>query len=263
MAEIDVDGVHRGRAGLLATLGTTLFDQWLALYRANAAPGPYRPDPPDIARRSLKNVALSFLAAADLAASDDESEDIAELIEAQFEEADNLTDRLAALREILELRELSEARRRRVIDLFYDAWKDEKLVVDQWFSVQSARSAPGALARVLELEQHPAFDGSNPNRVRALYGAFCGQNPVNFHALDGGGYAFLAERVLDLDGNNPQLAARLLTPLTRGGRLDGKRRALIRQALEGMASREGLSPDVYELVTKSLAASLAAQDGDG
>jgi aminopeptidase N len=258
MAEIDVDGVHRGRAGLLAMLGTTLFDQWRALYRANAASGPYRPDPPDIARRSLKNVALSFLAAADA-----ESEHIAELIEAQFEDADNLTDRLAALREILELRELSEARRRSVIDSFYDAWKDEKLVVDQWFTVQSARSAPDALARVLELEQHPAFDRSNPNRVRALYGAFCGQNPVNFHALDGGGYAFLAERVLGLDANNPQLAARLLTPLTRGRRLDGKRRALIRQALEGMASREGLSPDVYELVTKSLAASLAAQEGDG
>ena len=254
MTEIDVGGVHRGRAALLTKLSTALFDQWLDLYQANSAPGAYRPEPPDIARRSLKNVALSFLAAAD-----EQSERVAELIEAQFEEADNLTDRLAALREILELGDLSEDRRSTVIDAFYDTWKDEKLVVDQWFAIQSARRAPGALARVLELEQHPAFDRLNPNRARALYGGFCGQNPVNFHAVDGSGYAFLAERVLDLDANNPQLAARLLTPLTRGKRLDRKRQGLIRRVLESMASAEGLSPDVYELVTKSL----AAQEGDG
>jgi aminopeptidase N len=247
MAEIDVDGVHRGRGALLAKLSTTLFDQWLAVYRANATPGSYRPDPPDIARRSLKNIALGFLAGAD-----DASEQVAELIEAQFDEADNLTDRLAALREILELRDLNEDRRSTVIDSFYDTWKDEKLVIDQWFMIQSARRAPGALTRVLELEQHPAFDRLNPNRVRALYGGFCGQNPVNFHAVDGTGYAFLAERVLDLDANNPQLAARLLTPLTRWQRMDSQRRALIRQALEGIEANEDLSPDVYELVTKSL-----------
>jgi len=254
MAEIDVGGVHRGRDALMATLSTALFDQWLALYRANATRGPYRPDPPDMARRSLKNVALNFLGMAV-----DESKRVAELIEAQFEEADNLTDRLAALREILELRGLDEGRRSALIDAFYDAWKDEKLVVDQWFMIQSARRAPGALARVLDLERHPAFDRLNPNRVRALYGGFCGQNLVHFHALDGSGYAFLAERVLDLDATNPQLAARLLTPLTRWRRLDRQRRALVRQALEGIGSNERLSPDVYELVTKSL----NAQEGDG
>ena len=254
MAEIDVDGVHRSRDALLAKLSTTLFDRWLALYHANTTPGPYRPEPTDMGRRSLKNVALHFLGMAD-----DESERVAELIEAQFEEADNLTDRLAALREILELRGLDENRRSALIDSFYDAWKDEKLVVDQWFMIQGARRAPGALARVLEVERHPAFDRLNPNRVRALYGGFCGQNLLHFHALDGSGYAFLAERVLDLDDTNPQLAARLLTPLTRWKRLDPQRQGLIRKALQRIGSNQALSPDVYELVIKSL----GTQESDG
>jgi aminopeptidase N len=249
-----VEGVHRSRDALMAKLGRALFDEWLALYRANATPGPYRPDPTDMARRSLKNVALHFLGRAD-----DESERIAGLIEAQFEEADNLTDRLAALREIMELPDLDESRRSALINSFYDAWKDEKLVVDQWFMIQAACRAPGALERVLELERHPAFDRLNPNRVRALYGGFCGQNLLHFHALDGSGYAFLAERVLDLDGTNPQLAARLLTPLTRWKRLDLQRQVLIRKALQSIGSNESLSPDVYELVTKSL----GSQETDG
>ena len=98
---------------------------------------------------------------------------------------------------------------------FAEHFKDNPLVMDQWFSVQAGSPLPGGLERVKALMQHPAFTLKNPNKVRSLIGAFANQNPCNFHALDGSGYRFLADQVIALNGFNPQIAARQLAPLTR------------------------------------------------
>jgi aminopeptidase N len=125
--------------------------------------------------------------------------------------------------------------------------------MDQWFSVQASAALPGGLERVEKLLEHPSFSMRNPNKIRALIGAFANQNLVNFHAADGAGYRFLAERILQLDPLNPQVASRLLTPLTRWRKYDPARQALLKAELGRIMAAENLSPDVYEVVSKSLA----------
>ena len=250
MAEIDVDGLHRARDQLRATLANHLFEGWLELYRRNASRGPYQPDSGSSAQRALRNVALGFLCAA----GSERTREVRPLLLAQYQSADNLTDRLAALREVVNSQWLETAERDRVLTDFHMRWSREKLVIDQWFSVQAACPRPGALERVVALEAHPDFDGKNPNRLRALYGAFAGQNAVNFHAHDGAGYRFLAERVIRIDSANPQIAARLLAPLTRWRRYDATRRGAMCEALRRIESSGAISPDVFEVVTKALQA---------
>jgi aminopeptidase N len=165
--------------------------------------------------------------------------------------ADNLTDRPRRCARS-SMRSGSTSRRSDAIADFYTRWSAQKLVIDQWFSVQAACPRAGALARVESLERHTDFDGRNPNRLRALYGAFAGQNPVSFHARDGSGYRFLAERVARIDRANPQIAARLLAPLTRWRRYDAARRAAMKDALRGIEASDAISRDVYEVVTKTL-----------
>jgi aminopeptidase N len=119
--------------------------------------------------------------------------------------------------------------------------------------VQAGSTLPGGLARVQALMQHPAFTMKNPNKVRALIGAFAGQNLVNFHAADGSGYRFLADQVISLNASNPQIASRQLGPLTRWRKYDSQRQALMRGELERILASGELSSDVYEVVSKSLA----------
>ncbi len=174
---------------------------------------------------------------------------------AQYEAADNMTDRLSALRAVVWSDEpAARDEAPRLLDDFLARFRDEALVVDQWFTTQALATSPGTLERVRELTGHEAFDARNPNKIRALVGAFCGQNPVCFHAADGSGYAFLADWVLELDRSNPQIAARLLTPLTRWKRHDPERGAAMRAALQRILDEGAQSPDVYEVVTKSLEA---------
>jgi len=250
MTEIDVDGLHHSREVLRSGLGRELFDAWLALYHSNASRDPYQPDSRSIARRALRNLGLSFLCAAGAT----RAQTVRALLMDHYATADNLTDRLAALREIVNATWLTETDRTAVLENFHSRWRTEKLVIDQWFSVQAACPIDNALARVRALEAHPDFDGKNPNRVRAVYGAFAVQNPRNFHARDGSGYRFLAERVLGLDRANPQLAARLLAPLTRWRRYDAARRLAMRDALRTIETAQGISADVFEVVSKSLQA---------
>ncbi len=248
MAEIDVDGLHRARLALCASLANELFERWLELYGRNAANGPYQPDTRSVARRALRNLALGFLCAA----GDSRTATVRALLLTQYRTADNLTDRLASLREVANAEWLDESARLDVIDDFYKRWSAQKLVIDLWFSVQAACPRVGALARVEALERHPDFDGRNPNRLRALFSTFAGQNPVNFHARDGAGYRFLAERVARIDRANPQIAARMLAPLTRWRRYDAARGAAMKDALRGIESADAISRDVYEVVTKAL-----------
>jgi aminopeptidase N len=164
-----------------------------------------------------------------------------------------MTDVAAALRLMVnsEIKGAAELSTNALAD-FYQKWQHEALVVDQWFSVQATSVLPGTLARVKELMQHPAFDIKNPNKVRALIGAFCGQNALHFHDISGAGYEFLADRILQLNTLNPQIASRLLTPLTRWKKYNPTRQALMRAQLERIAADTTLSKDVYEVVVKSL-----------
>ena len=134
---------------------------------------------------------------------------------------------------------------------FGEAWAHDPLVMDQWFTIQVTRPQPDVLERVEYLMQHPAFSMKNPNKVRALIGAFA-QNRINFHRLDGKGYALLADAVIELNRLNPEIAARLITPLTRWQRFDETRQQLMRAELERI-KREPLSSNVFEVVEKALA----------
>ena len=239
---IDVEGIIGARDRLIAALAKTLAEAWLELYEAMGPRGPYAPTPLGMARRGLRNLALAYLSKS---ATDAANARLA----AHLETADNLTDRLAALGEIADSATFPD--RDRVLNAFYDRWRHESLVVNQWLQVQAASRRSDAQA-VAQLEDHPGFDPRNPNKLRALHGAFGQHNNRNFHAVDGAGYDFLASRLADLDARNPQVAARLLRPLIRWRKFDGNRQALMRGALERIRAKEALSKDVFEVVSKAL-----------
>ncbi|MYK28710.1 MAG: aminopeptidase N, partial [Gammaproteobacteria bacterium] len=238
---IDVEAIIAARDRLLETLAKELADGWRQLYERNAPQGPYQPDALGMARRGLNNLALGYLAHSG-------AEDVNRLLKAHLDTADNLTDRLGALRQIAD--RAAYPNRAEVLDDFYQRWHHESLVVNQWFGIQA--SARGTdVAAVRELEAHPGFDPSNPNKLRSLYGAFTRQNSRNFHVADGSGYDFLASVIAGLDAKNPQMASRLLTPLTQWKKFDAARQRLMRAGLERLEAKEGLSKDVFEVVTKS------------
>ncbi len=244
--EIDVAGIHAVREFVANEIALTLKDSFFALYEFNAEYEPYRADAAGIARRVLKNTCVAYLM---------RTNDVRwlKVCQYQYSTADNMTDVAAALRLMVnsEIKGAAELSTNALAD-FYQKWQHEALVVDQWFSVQATSVLPGTLARVKELMQHPAFDIKNPNKVRALIGAFCGQNALHFHDISGAGYEFLADRILQLNTLNPQIASRLLTPLTRWKKYNPTRQALMRAQLERIAADMTLSKDVYEVVVKSL-----------
>ncbi|TVS12192.1 MAG: aminopeptidase N, partial [Gammaproteobacteria bacterium] len=247
MHVVDVAGLHAAREGLRERIGTRFAERLLAIFEANRE-GDYTPDAVGFARRTLCNLALAYLVLAP-------EGDGLELAEQQYKHADNMTDRLAALRVVAwSKREAAAPVAERLLADFLDRYRSEALVVDQWFATQALSAAPGTLGRVKALTKHEAFDARNPNKIRSLVGAFCSQNPVCFHAEDGSGYAFLVDWVIDLNASNPQIGARLLTPLTRWQRYDEARQAKMRAALERVAAVEDLSRDIYEVVSKSLKA---------
>lgn len=239
---VDVNAIHRGRERVRKAIGRELAAELVRRYTALATDAPYQPDSRQIAARSLRNACLGYLAVA--------GEEGIDLAVEQYRQATNMTDRQAALTAVVN--NADDAGRQPLLEDFYRRWQNEALVVNQWFQVQALCPQPGNLERVRQLMQHPAFDMRNPNKVRSLVGAFCNANPVNFHRADGAGYELLAEVVTELDRKNPQIASRLLTPLTRWRRY-GARSAQMRAALEAIAGKPELSRDVYEVVSKSLA----------
>jgi aminopeptidase N len=237
----DVEALHAAREALRSALGHALFDDLLARYKALEDSGPYAPTPEAIGRRSLRNRLLGYLLAGDMHAGGD-------LCEAQYERQHNMTDVMAALALLAGSRLPA---RRRVLDDFERRWRRDPLVMDKWFSAQAVSTQPETLKQVRALMSHPAFSMSNPNKVRALIGAFANGNPLRFHAADGSGYKFIGEQVLALDTDNPQIAARLLRALSRWRRFDTSRQALMRGVLEEVAAAR-VSKDVYEIASKSL-----------
>ena len=173
-----------------------------------------------------------------------------ELCYRQYREADNMTDAMGAL---VSLASCNCPERKEALADFYGRWQGDRQVVDKWFSLQATASLPDTLAVVTALLDHPAFEITNPNRVRALVGAFCQGNQVRFHEADGAGYRFLTGQLLRLIPLNPQIAARMLAPFTRWRRFDPGRQALMRAGLERIRAVPDLPRDVYEVVEKCLA----------
>lgn len=243
---VDVDGICAALDSLRSALAQSHRDRWQAVYEANAPAGPFDPSAPAMARRSLKHAALALLAPA-LSSAEAER-----LLTDHYRNADNLTDRQAALTRATRHPTLDASCRQNLLDDFYERWQQEALVVNAWFSLQ-ASSPRYDVDAVRALTGHEAFDARNPNKLRAVYGVFSRQNHRNFHAKDGSGYAFLGDAVLELDPRNPSMAANLATPLTRWRRYDPGRGRQMREVLARIAAEEALSKDLYEVVTKSLA----------
>ena len=243
----DVEAIHAAREFARKQLADSLYDALWARYQANrevSKTTPYVPQASHFARRALQNIALSYLMLTG------KPEVLAAALE-QFEHSDNMTERLTALAVLVN--SPFEAEKAQALASFAEHFKDNPLVMDQWFSVQAGSTLPGGLQRVRELMEHPAFNIKNPNKVRALMGAFAGQNLINFHAADGSGYRFLADIVIQLNGLNPQIASRQLAPLTRWRKYDSARQALMKAELERIRHSGELSSDVFEVVSKSLA----------
>ena len=238
---IDVDGIHHAREHLKRNLARALRQPLLDTWQRTRVEGAYRYNEADVSKRSLHNVCLSYL----MALQDDE---VTQLCIRQYRVANNMTEQLAAFRALVHS---DRSEKEGIIADFYQRWQQEALVVDQWFSVQASAPKADTLDRVEALLQHEAFELTNPNKVRALIGAFCNANPVNFHRADGAGYRFLADRIIDLNTLNPQIASRMAVLLSRWRNYDDTRAGHIRIELQRIKA-EPLSPDVYEVVTKAL-----------
>jgi aminopeptidase N len=240
MVTVDPDAIRRERLRLQAAIGAALDGEWRAIL-AEPAPPATDLSPPAKGRRRLRGVALAYLAATGRA-------DAAALAFDIFSEADGMTERQAAL---ATLAHGDSDERTHALDIFYQRYRDNPLVLDKWFQVQAWSLRSDTVEAVAELARHPDFTLANPNRVRALYGAFTG-NQAAFHQADGAGYKLIADLVIALDARNPQTAARLIPPLGRWKRFDEARGAMMRAELERILAQPGLSRDVTEQASKSL-----------
>jgi aminopeptidase N len=240
MAMVDVDGIHRVRQAFRQKLSQALRQQWWDIYHNNDT-SVYERSPQAKGKRKLRNLALQYLMACD-------DHDATAVCYLHYMDATNMTDRLAAL---TALASSHAVERDEALAHFYARYKSDPLVIDKWFSLQAMSVRRDTLGKVTSLAGHPDYTVANPNRVRALVGGF-GVNQVRFHEADGAGYAFVADQVLTVDKINPQTAARLVTPLGRWRRFDKNRARLMRQQLERIAQSNGLSKDLFEMVSKSL-----------
>ena len=241
MAVVDPDRIFAAREALRRDLSLALATEWRTAYDATAGE-PYAYTPAAKGRRRLKNVALGYLAADGSAAA-------AQRAFSQFETCDNMTDRQAALTVLVSG---DSDLRVAALDIFYNRYSDNPLVLDKWFSTQALSTRTDTPAEVEQLADHPDFTLANPNRARALIGAFS-VNQRAFHEASGRGYRFVADQIIALDRLNPQTAARMVPPLGRWRRFDDARATLMRAELDRILAAPGLSKDLFEQASKSLA----------
>ncbi len=240
MATVDPEAIFRAREALRRDLGQRLDASWRASLEASPS-GAYEYTPAAKGSRRLANVALGYLAASGAA-------DAPGIAFARFSQATNMTDRQAALATLVSG---GADEREAALDIFYNRYRDNALVLDKWFQTQALSTRDDTAARVAELATHPDFNLANPNRARALVGAFS-VNQRAFHLPGGAGYRFLADQLVALDRLNPQTAAKLLPPLARWRRFDERRAGLLRASLERIVLTPGLSTDLFEQASKSL-----------
>ncbi|GGL87252.1 aminopeptidase N [Pseudooceanicola nanhaiensis] len=233
----DPQAIHAVRERMRDAMAEALEDQLRAAYAAHQVPGPYRPDADAAASRALANTALMLLSRRDGGA----------LAQTQYDTADNMTQQLAALSALLTAGAGEEA-----LKAFEAQWKDDRLVMDKWFSLQVAHAEPGDTAATVErLTRHPAFTMKNPNRFRAVFGAFA-MNQAGFHHDSGDGYRLMADWLIELDALNPQTTARMCSAFQTWRRYDADRQALIREALERIMAKKDLSRDTAEMIGRIL-----------
>ena len=234
--------IHTARQFMRRLLARTLRNELVQIVDLNQTPGDYSPDALSAGKRGLKNVAMLTLAELD-------DTDTHAMAQAQYDQATNMTDRIAALSA---LQNSSAPGRQDALERFYTEFEDEALVIDKWFSLQAMSPATN-VAAVRALMQHPAFSMKNPNRARSLIFSFCNGNPSQFHAADGSGYRFWAEQVIALDAINPQVSARLARTMDRWRKYAPALQSQMQAALERVAATPRLSKDLAEVITKSLA----------
>ena len=242
MKVIDPDAIDAVRKYVRQTIASRFRPEFDALYTGLAAKGAYQYTADEAGRRALRNLSLSYLA------ENPGAVDI-QRAKAQYDAADNMTDRMAAMGA---LNDQHVPEREAALQDFYNRFKDDKLATDKWFSVQAYADRPDALQQVQKLMQHPDFTLKNPNRLSALVGAFAA-SPTKFHAKDGSGYKLVADTVIAVDGINAMSAARLVAPFRQWRRYDDARQAQMKAEMERILQTPKLSPNVYELLTKTLA----------
>jgi aminopeptidase N len=244
-SEVDPDAVYIARWRLRAAIGQQHDATLAEIYARMVTPGAYRPDAQSAGRRALKNACLDLLALTESDAA------IARAFD-QYRNADNMTDRMAAL-ETLAAHDRAE--RTAAFDDFYTRYAEDPLVIDKWFALQALIPEPTTLDRVRALTRHPAFSAANPNRIRALIGAFAQANHTQFNRRDGAGYDFVADFALELDAKNPQVAARLMSAFRSWRALEAQRRQRAAATLRRVAAMPALSPDMHDIVARTLAES--------
>lgn len=244
LSHVDVELLEDARDFYRMQLGMGLFNGLSQMYERLWEREDHAMNAQAFQQRKLRNICLWYMMKAN-------EQDTVSICEHQYKHARTMTDQIASFGLLVNCSK--EKLRNQTIDDFYQQWKDNELVLDKWFAIQATCELPGTLKRVRELLIHPAFNFKNPNKVRAVIGAFCASNPRQFHAEDGSGYAFLREMLLKIDPINPQIAARLATPFTRLKRFNETRQNQMYETLE-LLVKQDLSRDLRELVEKSLQA---------
>ena len=239
---IDPVVINKARNKVLAAIKRTHRKVLDKLYKENASDAVYVFEAAECGRRALRNICLSLLTATN-------GTGCAKAAKAHYERADNMTDMMAALNAAADNK---NAERDEIFEAFYERFKDYQLVIDKWFAAQAMAVRPDIIDHLNKLREHPDFNIKNPNRVRSLYAAFAMNNPVAFHAKDGSGYAFLTDGIIELNDINPQIAARLLTPLRGWRDYTEDRQVMMKAALEKILKIPDIAPDVFEIASKSL-----------
>jgi aminopeptidase N len=201
----------------------------------------YCVDPAEVGRRRLKNICLAYLNSLD-------SENYFNIALNQFNTASNMTDEIAGFGV---LADFDKQAANEAVQKFYDKWSDDTLVMNKWFAVQASSSHPNVLAKIKELESSPAYDSQNPNKIRSLVGAYVGN--VQYHAANGEGYSFLADKIIEIDAFNPSMSSGLSRCFRQYARMDEGRKGLMKREMERILAGKDVSKDVYEIVTKTLA----------
>jgi aminopeptidase N len=241
MSPADPVAIHDARTALIRGVADKHRQAFEALYRSLESQEPFTPDAASAGRRRLRNVCLRYVTAEDSDAS-------AQTADAHYRSATNMTDMIAGL---AALSRMDWPEREPAFAHFYDRFASDPLVLDKWMGLQAGSSLPGTIVQVRALMKHPAFDMRNPNRVRALIGAFSG-NHLRFHEADGSGYALVGETLRALDAINPQVAARMAAAFENWRRYDDARQRLMRAELESILKKSGLSTNLFEVATKLL-----------
>jgi aminopeptidase N len=241
MQPADPVAIHEARNALIGAIAAAHGEAFRALYDKLGTSGAYAPDAASAGRRRLRNVCLRYVTAA-------ETEDSARLADAHYRSATNMTDMIAGLAALIRM---EGPEREAALAHFHDRFANNPLVLDKWMALQASSPLPETIETVKRLMTHPAYDLKNPNRVRALIGAFSA-NHLRFHEAEGSGYAVVGDVIRALDSINPMVAARMAAPFENWRRYDDSRQALMRGQLEETLKKEGLSSNLFEVASKML-----------